>query len=121
MMQVWKVRLTKFYEGAVNRIFVGELRESTETYVKLRCAEFDFKVVANGLRDVGVGEIIERIIPWFQIECVDILPAGFEIEKAQLIAGENKNLDAILTDGSYSVDIIKRKKGRVPSDLKKMT
>ena len=98
-MQVWKVTLVRLYQDAVNHVYVGEVIDNVENYVKLRCAAFHFKNVSNGLKDIKMDEIACRIIPWSRIEVIDILSPVFEINEAQLVGGENKNYDVIFRDG----------------------
>ncbi|AQQ10363.1 hypothetical protein L21SP3_02195 [Sedimentisphaera cyanobacteriorum] len=108
---VWKVRSVKSYPEAKNHIFVGKPSEINSTYVLLKCKTFHFGKNVNTVRDIQVGKVEYRIMPWSRIEIVNVLDKDFEYKSAQLSMGEKGQIN--LTDGSKEVLIYTSNDSRV--------
>jgi hypothetical protein len=82
MSDKWKVRSVKPYANASNHLFIGEVLDVNDTYIRMNCRTFHFRdSVANGPKDVQMGDIAERIIPWSRVEVINVLPGGVGFRK----------------------------------------
>jgi hypothetical protein len=84
--KIWKVRTIKNYRDAHNHILVGKVLEITDSYVRLHCRSYHFGRILNQPRDVIVGAVMVRVVPWSRIEIINELPSGFDYIRSSLIA-----------------------------------
>jgi|SRR3989339_1026314 len=87
--RIWKVRTVKDYPEAHNHLFIGQVLELTQSYVRLDCRTYHFGKAINGIKDIRVGSRGIRILPWNRIELINELPSSFDHCKAELISNED--------------------------------
>lgn len=85
-IKIWKIRTIKNYPEAHNHIIVGRVLEITDSYVRLHCKTYHFGTELNDPKDVLIGSVMERIIPWGRIEIINELPHTFDYVRSSLIA-----------------------------------
>ncbi len=85
-IKIWKIRTIKNYPEAHNHIIVGKVLDITDSYVRLHCKTYHFGTVLNDPKDVQIGSVMERIIPWGRIEIINELPSTFDYVRSSLIA-----------------------------------
>jgi len=85
-IKIWKIRTIKNYPEAHNHIIVGRVLEITDSYVKLHCKTYHFGAVLNSPKDIQIGSVMERIIPWVRIEIINEMPTTFDYIRSSLIA-----------------------------------
>jgi len=95
--RIWKVRTVKNYPGAHNHLFIGEVTELVQSYVRLDCRTYHFGKTINSIKDIRVGSQGTRILPWNRIELINELPSSFDYSGADLIS--NKGGKIALSDG----------------------
>jgi len=95
--KIWKVRTVKNYPEAHNHIFIGQVLEVNQAYVRLDCLTFHFSRAVNSVKDIRTGDKGVRILPWHRIELVNELPESFDYAKARLVS--NKDGKLALSDG----------------------
>jgi hypothetical protein len=95
--QVWKVRTVKNYPEAHNHIFIGQVLEQTQAYIRLDCRTYHFSKAINNPKDIRIGSQGVRILPWHRIELINELPESFDYVKAKLISTKDGKL--ALSDG----------------------
>jgi hypothetical protein len=105
--EIWKIRGKKYYQEAKNHIFIGKVMEVTPYFVRMCCRTFHFKKIVNGMEDVIVGTVAERIIPWKSIEVINVLENDFKFKEAELKFDSAGTLS--FTDGIHGCHICKRK------------
>jgi hypothetical protein len=84
--EIWKVRAVKLYPEAHTHLLVGRVVARDDASIKLMCRSFHYGRVVGGVRDISVGELAMRIIPWSRVEIINELPASFDFQKAKLEA-----------------------------------
>lgn len=94
--KIWKIRTVKNYPEAHNHVFVGEVLEVKDSYIKLNCRTFHFGRNVNAPKDIRVGNIGIRIIPWNRVEIINDLEPTFNYKEAQLKLTQEK---VVLWDG----------------------
>jgi hypothetical protein len=97
--KIWKIRTIKNYPEAHNHIFIGEVLNITDSYVRLKCRTYHFRRSVNGPKDIRIGEVGIRIIPWNRIEVINEIEPAFKYREAKLSLEANK---VILSDGIFS-------------------
>jgi hypothetical protein len=97
---IWKVRVVKPYPEAHNHLLIGHVVERDATCLKMRCRSFHFGRVVGAPRDVTVGPLARRIIPWARVEIINELPASFDYQNARLSKGNQG--EVTLSDGRTS-------------------
>ena len=107
---LWKVRVSKAYAEAHNHLLIGEVMSRDGVCVELDCRSFHFGRLVNSLKNVSVGEMGLRIVPWTQIEVINVLPSGFDYRGAELTADAEGNVH--LTDRSHACPIATRQESR---------
>ena len=98
--EIWKVRAVKPYPEAHNHLLVGRVIETNESYIKMLCKSYHFGRVVNNAKDMFVGRIEVRIIPWARVEIVNELNESFDFQKAGLTSGPDGDL--VISDGHTS-------------------
>ena len=83
--KIWKVRTVKNYPEAHNHIFIGEVVNMNQSYVRLNCRTFHFGKNINNIKDIRIGGQSVRILPWNRIEIINELPSSFDYSEAELI------------------------------------
>lgn len=101
---IWKIRSIKPYRDAHNHLLIGQVVSRDGVSVELMCRSFHYGRAAGGTRDVAVGDIGKRILPWNRIEIINELPASFDYQNAKLEANEKGAI--LFSDGHYSCPII---------------
>lgn len=95
--KIWKVRTVKNYPEAHNHLFIGQVLELTQSYVRLDCRTYHFGKTINNKKDIRSGMRGIRIIPWNRIELINELPSSFGYYQASLISNEDGKI--ALSDG----------------------
>lgn len=95
--RIWKVRTVKNYPEAHNHIFIGQVLQLTNSYIRLDCLTYHFGKTINNKKDVRSGAKSVRILPWNRIELINELPSSFDYSKANLIFNEDGKI--ALSDG----------------------
>ena len=94
--KLWKVRTVKNYPEAHNHIFFGEVLQTLNPYLKMRCRTFHFGKNINGPKDIRSGKLGTRIIPWSRIEIVNEISGEFDFADSRLVFEEGR---VFLSDG----------------------
>jgi hypothetical protein len=87
----------KPYAEAHNHLILGEVLEDTPTWVRIRGRTFHWGRSVEHERQVRVGALAVRIVPWSRVEIVNELPASFEVASAKL-ASDGKGTIALKHD-----------------------
>ena len=95
---IWKIRSVKPYPEAHNHLLVGRVTAKENGYVRLWCRSFHYGRVLSGIKDITVGSLSSRIIPWVRIEIINELSKDFDFQKAELKIDKKGNV--LLTDRS---------------------
>ena len=95
--KIWKVRTVKNYPEAHNHLFIGQVLDLNQSYVRLDCRTYHFGKTINNIKDIRAGMKSIRILPWNQIELINELPSSFDYSKAELVSKENGKI--ALSDG----------------------
>lgn len=101
---IWKVRSIKPYRDAHNHLLIGEVVNRDGVCLTLMCRSFHYGRAANSAKDVAVGAIGKRVVPWNRVEIINELPPSFDYQNAQLKADEKGGIT--FTDGHYPCPII---------------
>jgi hypothetical protein len=83
-MKTVKVRTQKNYSDASNHVLVGSVIDFNKIYVRLHCKSFHYKAPTLEEEQVVQGEVGERIVPWNNIECINVLSDDFNWQEAAL-------------------------------------
>lgn len=106
MSNIWKVRSVKPYENASNHLFVGEVLNDNGVHLTMDCITFHYNKLINGYKDIMIGNLGQRIIPWNRIELANVLPEDFNFRNGYLKPIDN---DVFFTDGTHSICIARFK------------
>ena len=98
--EIWKVRAVKPYPDAHNHLLIGQMLEHDASHVRMTCRTFHYGRLVNSVKDIGMGEIATRRIPWDRIEIVNELTSGFDFKTARLRMDAQGKIH--LTDGDNS-------------------
>ena len=71
--QSGKIRTIKNYPDAHNHLLVGKVLEITDSYVRLHCRTYHFGRVINSPKDILIGGVMVRVVPWSRIEIINEL------------------------------------------------
>jgi len=104
---VWKVRTVKTYPEARNHLLVGRVLERDAACVSLLCRTFHFGRLVRRVRDITVGPLGRRIIPWGRIEVINELPGGLDFEQA--VVRLDKAGSLVLSDGAGTCVLVSAK------------
>jgi hypothetical protein len=96
--KIWKVRTVKDYPEAHNHLFIGQVLQMTQMYIRLDCKTYHFGKTLHSVKDVRQGTQGVRILPWTRIELINELPSFFDYSKAELISNEKGKI--VLSDGT---------------------
>jgi hypothetical protein len=81
---IWKVRAVKAYPEAHNHLLIGRVVARDHACVSLHCRTFHFGRNVNDPREVVVGAIAKRVIPWGRIEIINELSDNFDYQTGKL-------------------------------------
>ena len=95
--RIWKVRTVKNYPEAHNHLFIGQVLQLTQFYIRMDCRTYHFGKTINNKKDIRSGAKCIRILPWNRIELINELPSFFDYSKASLISNEDGKI--ALSDG----------------------
>jgi len=101
---IWKIRSIKPYHDAHNHLLIGQVVNRDEVCLELMCKSFHFGRAVNRVKDITVGKLAKRILPWTRIEIINELPASFDFQNAKLQADDKGGVN--FTDGSYCCPIV---------------
>ncbi len=101
---IWKVRSIKPYLDAHNHLLIGQVVRRDEVCLELMCRSFHYGRAASGPKDIAVGTVGKRIVPWNRIEIVNELPASFDYQSAKLTADQKGGI--FFSGGHYSCPIV---------------
>jgi hypothetical protein len=94
---IWKVRAVKAYPEAHNHLLIGAVSGRDACTVEMNCRSFHFRRVTGGVKDIRVGGLGVRLIPWSRVEIINVLPNDFDCGRATLTTDDSGNV--ILSDG----------------------
>lgn len=83
-MKIVKIRTKKNYAEASNHVLIGQVVDFNKIFIRLRCRSFHYKYVTLEENQVVEGSIDDRIIPWQNVECLNVLSDKFDWEDAEL-------------------------------------
>jgi hypothetical protein len=95
-VKIWKIRTIKNYPDAHNHICIGRVLNIDDSYVRLKCRTYHFGKSVNNLKDIRIGNIGIRIIPWCRVEIVNELEPTFKYGQAELSLNNSK---VVISDG----------------------
>lgn len=98
--KIWKIRTIKNYPEAHNHILVGKVLQITDSYVRLHCRSYHFGRVIYGPKDVQIGNLMVRVVPWSRIEIINELPDAFDYVRNTLIG--DKQGEVLFQDNRWS-------------------
>ena len=101
---VWKVRTIKNYPEAHNHLLVGKVLEITDSYVRLHCRSYHYGRVVNSAKDVQIGNVMVRVIPWSRIEIINELPSSFNYVRGDIVA--DKEGQVLFQDNQYACPLV---------------
>jgi hypothetical protein len=102
--RIWKVRSIKPYPDAHNHVLIGQVVSRDDACVELMCRSLHYGRTVSSPKDVVVGAIGKRIVPWSRIEVINELPAGFDYQNAKLEVDQKGGV--LFSDGHHSCPII---------------
>lgn len=102
--KIWKIRTIKNYPEAHNHLLVGRVLEITDSYVRMHCRTFHFGKVVDGPRDIEIGDLMVRVVPWSRIEIINELPPAFNYAKTMVIA--DKEGEVLFQDTQYKCPLV---------------
>ncbi|AQQ72337.1 hypothetical protein SMSP2_02720 [Limihaloglobus sulfuriphilus] len=82
--KICKIRTVKNYPQAHNHLLVGRIEESDTAAVMIYGKTYHYKRNIVSIRDVKVGSLGLRVLPWARIEIMNIIPPEFDYENAEL-------------------------------------
>ena len=109
-MEVWKVRCKKQYKGAHNHLVIGQVIEVTDAFVRIQGISFHFKSSVSDIKDVIVGDLSVRVIPWNNIEIANVISENFDFMVATLKMND-ETMTIRFADDKHAYVICKRKVG----------
>lgn len=107
--EVWKIRCTKNYPEESNHLIVGNVLSDTPWNIRLLCKTYHFGHNVTSPNDISKGGYGIRIVPWNNVEIINVLPNDFDVLGAKLVTYE-KGLMLIDPKGNHCV--IHRRKNR---------
>lgn len=102
--QIWKVRITKPYPEAQSHLLVGKVMSHDNVSIRMLCKTFHYGRIVNSPKDVFVGPLTRRIIPWSKVEIINELTTTFDYQNARLTTDGKDNI--LLSDGHNACSII---------------
>jgi len=100
----------KAYHEAHNHLLVGEVVSKDCVFIEMHCRSFHFGRSVNSLKDIRAGELGTRMVPWSQVEIINVLPAAFDSASAKLESDHCGNI--FLADGSYACPLVTSREPR---------
>ena len=98
--KIMKIRTVKNYPQAHNHLLIGKALEITNTYVRLHCRSYHYGSIVNSPKDVQVGELMIRMVPWSRIEVINELPSDFDY--INNVIATDKNGKVAFQDNKHS-------------------
>ncbi len=105
-----RVRCKKSYPEAHTHLLIGRVLEVNSAFLMLECRTFHLRsrgavcgVVKNDRSQITAGEVMERIVPWHNVEILHLLPGKTDY-RADFKFDDNDNLifrDAVHTVIAY--------------------
>ncbi len=86
---IWKIRTIKDYPEAHNHLIVGEVIGQSGAAIRVKGRTFHFGNTVGTLKDVKVGPMMVRLIPWGRVEIIHELVQSFDYGNAQLVLAED--------------------------------
>ena len=116
--KIWQVRLVKEHGGDDGLVLVGRVLRRDDVSVKFHSKSFNIPGDVRRLRDVGVGPLATRIVPWHRVEVIHELPPDFDFARATLAIDHEGNY--ALFDGFSSCVVLSQRErllaaGRLPA------
>ncbi|MFW6132837.1 MAG: hypothetical protein ACOC8F_02995 [Planctomycetota bacterium] len=102
--EIWKLRAVKPYPEAHAHLLVGQVLERDLMGVRMLCRSFHHGRVVSSPRDVNVGELGTRVIPWARVEVVNVLPESFDFQHARVKL--DKKGHVIYSDGHAACTLV---------------
>lgn len=109
-IEIWKVRSRKCYSKASNHLFIGQVLETNDVWVRMKCRTFHFGRLTGSSKDIVVGDVAVRVIPWGNIEVINVLDENFDYENGKIQVLE-ENMHFAYADKKHAYTIFKRKVG----------
>ncbi len=107
---VWKIRVVKSYPEAQNHLLVGTVLANNSVCIKMKCRSFHFGRLVHSLKDIRTGSLGIRIIPWSQIEIINVLPTDFHSHDCKLDIDSQGNI--FLNDQNHLCPLVTKKEPR---------
>jgi hypothetical protein len=107
---IWKIRVAKPYPEAHNHLLIGQVLDRDQACISMNCRAYHFGRNISAAKDILIGPLAVRIVPWVRIEIIHELPAGFHFENSRLKAAPNGQF--LLTDGEVSCSVVSRQERR---------
>lgn len=102
--EIWKVRTIKNYPEAHNHLLVGKVLEITDSYVRMHCRSYHYGRVVNSPKDIQIGDVMVRVIPWSRIEIINELPSSFNYVRGDIVA--DKEGQVLFRDNQYACPLV---------------
>ena len=101
--KIWKIRTVKPYHEAHSHIIVGHVLEVTDAYVRINCRTYHFGRAVSSEKDIFIGPLMVRVIPWARIEIINELSEAFDYSNAQVSGGKDGNINIVDKNFAYSL------------------
>lgn len=101
---VWKIRTVKPYPEAHNHLIIGQVLETTNSYVRMDCRTFHFGRSVVSDKDICRGEKMVRVIPWNRIEIINELAESFDYVNAQVVGDKGGTIS--ITDQQHRYKLV---------------
>lgn len=82
---VIKLRTKKCYKDAANHVIVGNVVMANDIYVQMTCKTYHYKGTFVDSDRVVEGTIETRVIPWSNVECINVLDESFNWRNAVIV------------------------------------
>ena len=105
--KILKIRTVKNYPQAHNHLLIGKALAITQTYIRLHCRTYHYGGVINSPKDIQIGDLMIRMVPWNRIEVVNELPEDFDyinnivaVDKNGVVTFQDKKYNCPISTGT---------------------
>ena len=102
--EIWKVRTIKNYPEAHNHLLVGKVLEITNSYIRLHCRSYHYGRMVNSPKDIQIGDVMIRVIPWSRIEIINELPPTFNYVRGDIVS--DKEGQVLFRDNEHNCPLM---------------
>jgi hypothetical protein len=89
---IWKLRVVKSYAEAHNHLLIGRVVDRDEASVTLHCRSLHFGRNVHEPREIAVGPMGKRVIPWSRVEIINELPDDFDYQRGELMTNKDGHI-----------------------------